>query len=236
MKANALSTSNWHFLWKPVCSSTEIVLSQWIQENPFLQRSSCAVLTRCQRHGRGQRSRFWQSPPGGVWLSAAMPLFGETKSPGIFGIAVALALSKRLERFGLSPVIKWPNDLLIGERKLAGLLPRIVHRGPIARFARIGLGLNVLNHVPDGGIALKELLLPGRCRENQWTVEVLIALEQAMRYLREPAWVCRQVEERLWVRDFLDADTGKLLKVEGISLDGGLKVIDGTKQYIWKRW
>ena len=116
----------WDLRWFPVCSSTETVLEEWLRETPDLQlQRPRAVLARHQRHGIGQRGRVWSAPPGGIWLSAAMPWPEQARGgAGLIGLALALSLSQRLERHGVPVRIKWPNDLLVDGRKLAGLLPR----------------------------------------------------------------------------------------------------------------
>ena len=117
-----------------------------------------AVIATHQRRGVGQWGRAWVSPPGGVWISAALPWTSPASGQaGLLGLALALSLVQRLERRGLSVQIKWPNDLLVHGRKLAGLLPGVVQRGSQLRLLRIGLGLNVRNPVPSEGIALRGL-------------------------------------------------------------------------------
>ena len=149
----------WNLRWLPVCSSTETCLAEWLQDAPDLVRPRAVVAGR-QRRGIGQRGRPWQSPTGGVWLSAAMPWPGQSATAaGLLGLAVALELANRLERPGVPVRIKWPNDLLVDGRKLAGLLPRLVHRGNRLRMVRCGVGLNVCNNVPAGGIALVHVQL-----------------------------------------------------------------------------
>ena len=60
----------WRLRLLPVCASTEVELSRWLHQGAS---APLAVLARRQRHGCGQRQRHWQSPPGGLWLSAALP-------------------------------------------------------------------------------------------------------------------------------------------------------------------
>ena len=103
------------------------------------------------------------SPRGGLWISAALPWQGgRSASAMLIGLAVATVLAEHLERRGLEVAIKWPNDLLVNGRKLAGLLPRLVQRGSTIRLVRIGVGLNVENRIPlPGGGAASGV---GTCR------------------------------------------------------------------------
>ena len=66
-------------------------------------------------------------------------------------------LVERLERIGVNVKIKWPNDLLVDGKKLAGILPRLFSRGGELRLFRVGVGLNVFNNVPKEGISLKQI-------------------------------------------------------------------------------
>ncbi|MEX0774152.1 MAG: biotin--[acetyl-CoA-carboxylase] ligase [Phycisphaeraceae bacterium] len=79
------------------------------------------VSADAQTGGRGRHGRAWSSPPGGAWFSIAWPMRGDPASyepvPLLTGLAVIESLPDSL------PLeIKWPNDVLLGERKVAGIL------------------------------------------------------------------------------------------------------------------
>ena len=101
-----------------------------------------AVRAHRQTGGRGRFGRTWVSDPGGLWLSAVVPLStnisGWEALPLVAGWAVIDAV-RSLGACGLR--MRWPNDVMIGDRKLAGLL---VER-PRTEGAVIGVGLNVTN-------------------------------------------------------------------------------------------
>ena len=141
----------WQLRSVPVCSSTERVLASWLTataSEPLLQPR--AVLATYQTQATGQRGKVWSAPRGGVWISAALPWSSDADdSTGLVGLALAVALAESLEQSGVAVQIKWPNDLLVGATKLAGLLPRLVIRGAQVRMVRFGLGLNVINPVPS---------------------------------------------------------------------------------------
>ena len=228
----------WDLRWLPVCSSTETVLEEWLRETPDLKlQRPRAVLARHQRHGIGQRGRVWSAPPGGIWLSAAMPWPDQARGgAGLIGLALALSLSQRLERHGVPVRIKWPNDLLVDGRKLAGLLPRLVHRGNRLRLVRCGVGLNVCNTVPAGGIALAELLPAAAATPDAWVVELLRALEHCrVLAAQSPAWLA-QVEARLWTDHIPCGDGGDPWVIEGLSPVGGLQLRRGDQCSEWIRW
>jgi BirA family transcriptional regulator, biotin operon repressor / biotin---[acetyl-CoA-carboxylase] ligase len=102
-----------------------------------------------QTGGRGSRGRGWQSPPGGLWLSA---LFRPQVSTGVelFGLRIGLAVADAVEALGpgMSVHIKWPNDLMLGDRKLGGILCEARWQGDSPAWVVAGVGINVANAIP----------------------------------------------------------------------------------------
>ncbi len=228
----------WRLRWKPVCASTELAMTDWLKEDPFsLNSFPRALFAERQNNGFGQRGRVWSSPRGGVWVSAALPLMKQTTfSPEIFGLAGAVALAERMESFGVPVRIKWPNDLIVLEKKIAGFLPRLVHRGRRIIYVRMGIGLNVCNQVPPEGIALKTLLRLSQCKPAFWGSEVLRVLERTVELMRTPKIVSASAGRRLWTNSIRDPYSKELWQVEGIGLDGALKLRQTSKTTEWRRW
>ncbi len=235
-RKKSLTSRPWSLRWKSVCASTEKDLSNWLREKPLCGALPRAIIAARQTNGFGQRGRIWEAPAGGVWISAAFPLPNKKKSAGILGLAIAVALSHRLEMNNIPVQIKWPNDLLVYKKKLAGLLPRVIHRGNSVRFGRVGLGLNVCNRVPFGGIRLSEILKSKKCQPFLWTAEVLLALDQAMEIVRDEEFVRLEAERLLWAKEFIDPKSGDKFFIDGLDLNGGLKVNNGSSQVVWNRW
>ena len=102
------------------------------------------VLADAQTAGRGRMGRSWRSDPGaGIWLTLLeRPVKAE--SLGVLALRLALALAPALERFaGAATRLKWPNDIYVGERKLAGVLVEARWRGPRLDGVAIGVGINM---------------------------------------------------------------------------------------------
>ena len=100
------------------------------------------VVAEVQRAGRGRQGRSWVSQPGNLLVSV---LFRPTLEALPFisiigGIAAARAVRKVT---GLDPRIKWPNDLLIGGLKAAGILAESAIAGDTVWYAVLGVGINV---------------------------------------------------------------------------------------------
>jgi BirA family biotin operon repressor/biotin-[acetyl-CoA-carboxylase] ligase len=101
------------------------------------------VLAEEQTGGRGRFGRTWVSPPGeNVYLTLILrPSIDELRS---LGIVASLAVAEAVEDVtSLSPAIKWPNDVLIGGRKLAGILVDSELAGWEPLWALVGMGINV---------------------------------------------------------------------------------------------
>lgn len=110
-----------------------------------------AIIADRQTAGRGTRGRQWSAEMGGLWLSVvARPQ--PTDALEALSLRVGLSLAALLERtFPLLPVIslKWPNDLILGDRKLAGILCEARWMGSQCQWVVIGVGLNVRNSLDD---------------------------------------------------------------------------------------
>ncbi|AFZ25687.1 birA, biotin-(acetyl-CoA-carboxylase) ligase [Cylindrospermum stagnale PCC 7417] len=117
--------------------------------------SGCVVIATQQTAGRGQWGRQWVSPTGGLYLSVAIaPKLDATNSYQLT-LASAWGIAAQLQKCGVSVGIKWPNDLILNDRKLGGILTETkVNKGQITQ-AVIGVGINWANPVPSTGINLE---------------------------------------------------------------------------------
>jgi len=225
------SCKSWSLIWKPVCASTEIELSNWIAQKPLEKDRLKAIFASSQKYGQGQLGRNWHSPKGGVWVSAAINREdSNTINSELYGLAVALAMVERFERIGVDVKIKWPNDLLVDGKKLAGILPRLFSRGGKLRLLRVGVGLNVFNNVPKEGISIKQIVGNGKMNINFWASEVLFAIERSLDFLDDQKFICNQIEQRLWSKKYIDKETGFQWDIKGIDSSGRMIVIKEGKE------
>jgi BirA family biotin operon repressor/biotin-[acetyl-CoA-carboxylase] ligase len=119
--------------------STNTVLS----DLPAAQLHAHVVVADEQTDGRGRRRRHWHSPPGGnIYFSLGWRFEDAVPSP--LPLVAAVGLCRALDAIGLSAHgIKWPNDVQVGERKLAGILVESQSGVGGPPCAVIGIGLNV---------------------------------------------------------------------------------------------
>lgn len=110
-----------------------------------------AVAADSQTRGSGRLGREFYSPPGlGVYLSYIKKIPDAAGSPGFITSLAGLAVVAALEKcFGLKALIKWPNDIVIKNKKICGILTRLCAGGADGKtpYAVIGIGVNV-NQTP----------------------------------------------------------------------------------------
>jgi len=121
--------------------STNAVLARL----PEAERHAHAVLAETQTAGRGRRERRWHSPAGGnIYLSLGWRFGAGTGHLSNLPLLAAVCVSAALDRAGLhGHGVKWPNDVLVGKAKLAGILVESLSRPDRSILAVIGVGLNV---------------------------------------------------------------------------------------------
>jgi len=103
------------------------------------------VVVESQRAGKGRMGRRWESPPGlNIYLSIILrPPFPPGKIP-LITLMTAVACAEAIEEVtGLMPAIKWPNDLLIDDKKLGGILTEADMEMDRINFVIVGVGINV---------------------------------------------------------------------------------------------
>jgi BirA family biotin operon repressor/biotin-[acetyl-CoA-carboxylase] ligase len=111
--------------------------------------AGAAVLADRQTRGRGRLGRTWHSPAGaGIWLAFLIrPGAPET---GLLALRVGLAVVGTLESLGAVPRLKWPNDVLLDDRKVCGVLCEARWERGAPRWVAAGIGINVHGPLPAG--------------------------------------------------------------------------------------
>lgn len=143
-----------------------------------------------QARGRGRRGSEWLSAPGaGLWFSLLLrPELSAEATPGLSlcaGLAVREAVAARV---AVPITVKWPNDVLAGERKLAGVLVESQVSGARVSSVVLGIGVNVeQREFPPSltGIATSLALLDARARDREpLLADVLVAFEARLEVLQ----------------------------------------------------
>ncbi|NQU12135.1 biotin--[acetyl-CoA-carboxylase] ligase [bacterium] len=139
------------------------------------------VFAETQTAGRGRHGRFWTSPRGrGLWFSVLLRPPWPPAAWSRLTIAAALAVARTVRRLGgLDARIKWPNDITLQNRKLAGILTE--QRGSVAV---LGIGLNVNCQQDD---------FPPELRDT--ATSLLLATGQVQHRATLAAWLIEALDE-----------------------------------------
>jgi BirA family biotin operon repressor/biotin-[acetyl-CoA-carboxylase] ligase len=126
------------------------------------------VLADAQSAGRGRQGRAWESPSGGLWLA----MLARPSRPPVGGaLAIRVGLAARAAvaaaAADAAPRLRWPNDLMVADRKAGGVLCEASWTGGTLAWVAIGVGINVRGRVPgapgDRAISLEDVA-PGVSR------------------------------------------------------------------------
>jgi BirA family transcriptional regulator, biotin operon repressor / biotin---[acetyl-CoA-carboxylase] ligase len=145
------------------------------------------VVADVQTRGRGRAGRVWhQAGTHGLALSLAIHPGCDARQSGTLPLIAGLALAEALEDLGASVRLKWPNDLLIGERKVSGILCEGRYRASGGEAVVIGVGVNVTQRAEDfsreiEGTATSLALAGVHTTREVVTAEFLNALEPLWR-------------------------------------------------------
>ena len=192
-----------------------------------LARSGAAegtvVLAEGQSQGRGRLGQPWFSPTGvNLYASALFRSALKPHEAPVFSFITSLALAGAIKALGLSPAIKWPNDVLVGRKKVAGCLMECATRGDAVDFIVLGAGVNVnvdldmLHAVlgPSGQAATSLAAVAGHeVERNALAAAFLNHLDAWARryYMEGPAAVLAAWRER-------DILTGRRVEIRGDGL------------------
>jgi BirA family biotin operon repressor/biotin-[acetyl-CoA-carboxylase] ligase len=131
--------------FKEVDSTNNV--AKYLAENGAEQGT--VVVAEIQNRGKGRRGKTWISPPGGVWMSIILrPDIPPSKAPQltlVTGVAVAETLKNELN---LDVGIKWPNDILIGSKKVCGILTEVNASINKVNYIIVGIGIDMNVDVP----------------------------------------------------------------------------------------
>ncbi|MDZ4168090.1 MAG: biotin--[acetyl-CoA-carboxylase] ligase [Coriobacteriia bacterium] len=102
------------------------------------------VVAARQSAGRGRLGRSWESPAGGAYVSVILRPPVAPADAGSLALVVGLGIAQGLESVGVRPRLKWPNDVWMGEAKVAGVLLEMSAESDRVTWVVAGFGLNVV--------------------------------------------------------------------------------------------
>jgi BirA family biotin operon repressor/biotin-[acetyl-CoA-carboxylase] ligase len=174
------------------------------------------VLAEVQTGGRGRLSRSWRSPPGGIWMSLILKPKMPLAQAYSINMAVGVAIARTLIRlYGIRPGIKWPNDILINERKLCGILIEVSAEIDRLEYAVVGIGINAnvnVDDFPDDWNATSlSREIGGQVSRTQLIQALLLEIEKAYNQIGSTE-ICSEWRDR-------SVTLGRLVRVTSLEVD-----------------
>lgn len=223
-------------LWYAEVSSTNDVAATLADRG---EPEGAVVIADAQSAGRGRHGRIWASPPGaGLYMSILMRPVAH--AVGLLTIAAGVALADGIQAAtGLQPQLKWPNDIYIGGRKLAGILAEAGTSKSGVQHVVLGCGINLMPAAYPPDVAARatsiESELGRPIDRGLLLVECLVALDSRYRDLQSRAkatvldrWRDRAVSTLGRPVEWDVAGVTRHGVAEDIDETGALLVRDGT--------
>ena len=239
----SIAGGDWEVEIFPTVISTQDAAQEIASSRPVRR---LAVVADYQEHGRGQASRTWNAPAGlCLLMSALLRADLSDERAGVLPAMASLAAADGvLCSTGASVGLAWPNDLMIGTRKVGGVLTEATWAGDRLEYAVIGIGINaniprdeVSELAPNATSLLGELDRP--VDRNDLAGHILMRLTENIRKLRDQARGASEILERWRLSLGLVGRTilvtagqyiGATGQVEGIDANGLLQVDAGGRQ------
>jgi BirA family transcriptional regulator, biotin operon repressor / biotin---[acetyl-CoA-carboxylase] ligase len=108
--------------------------------------SGTIVAAAHQSAGRGKHGAKWQSKEGGLWFSFVINR--KINKPYMYVILSSVAVTDILKKYGINSFIKWPNDIVVNNKKICGIL---IENNTYHKKLVTGIGINVNNDLMDAG-------------------------------------------------------------------------------------
>lgn len=149
------------------------------------------VISEVQTKGKGRHGKKWESPTGGIWLSIILkPDIAPSKAP-LITLATGVAVAKTLRNIGADARIKWPNDVLINDKKISGILTEANARFSSVDYVIVGIGIDSnfnIDLLPEelqkGSTTLKDEL-ETKITETELTLKFLNEFEKVYDLFKE---------------------------------------------------
>lgn len=219
--------NGWKVIWLDEVESTQDVARK-------MEAGTCVIAGK-QTKGRGRLSRIWESPYGNIYMSIVLKPKVEMREVPKISLISAVAILRTLESLGIEGKVKWPNDIWVEGRKIAGILCEA--EGETDRIDRliVGIGLNVKVKPLKIAASICEF------RDVKIVDVVKLLLEEFKKVLKEK-WIRLkgEIESKLLFMGeevvVLKAGNRKIRgRIRGISTDGSLILEQSSEvlEYVW---
>ena len=203
--------------------STNAVAKKHVLEG---EGEGLVVVANTQTEGRGRHDRVWVSPKGSLYLSIVLePRIDDSLSP-LLGLLMGCASAAAIMKLGVIPVrLKWPNDILVGKRKIGGILSELVMEDDRVKGVVLGVGINQNVNRAD---------FPDQIRNSMTTVYNEICANTSREHLASR--IVGEIDRRLITIEAAQSFAPVLIEYmclcdtlgKKVRVDQGTNIIEGT--------
>jgi BirA family biotin operon repressor/biotin-[acetyl-CoA-carboxylase] ligase len=130
--------------------STNSIGKQILMDGDPAKIHGTVIIAEEQTGGVGRMGRAWISPAGGIWITILLKPRIPVDHVFMITMAGSVAIARAIRKeFGLGALIKWPNDIFIGKKKIGGLLLELSAEADTVHYCILGIGIDVNNPVKD---------------------------------------------------------------------------------------
>lgn len=206
----------------PELNSTNDEIKAALGSKPLAEGS--VFIAGRQLQGKGRLGRNWLSPLGGLWFSVLLKPGLDLTQTALLSLVFSLAVCRGVREYQVPAHIKWPNDVMLEDRKLAGILLELSGEIDHTRQLIVGIGINVNN--PTGNHAeYRAISLAEYTGKNTDLTECLVSILKSMNesyqeflqngfsdLRRQYKEHCRHLNQRVEIRQ-------GPLKLDGLNVD-----------------
>ncbi|MDR2830171.1 MAG: biotin--[acetyl-CoA-carboxylase] ligase [Methanobrevibacter sp.] len=193
------------------------------------------VIARSQIKGKGRMGKKWESPLGGIWLSIILNPKMNPEQASLITLGAGVAVTKAIRGLGVDVRIKWPNDILIGDKKIAGILTEANSRSHTLDYIVVGIGID--SNIDSNSISKKTKVksttlkdeLKKNINENKLITNLLKEFENIYEHFKseefeEILYEWRNLSQTIGSYVVIEQPFGRVLKgyVVGINNQGSL--------------
>lgn len=218
--------SDFEYRYFDIIDSTQDEAARFLASNSFKHSDSKCIIFAAgeQTKGRGRFHRKWYSSKGGLWMTIIWNDFIALENLPFYSLMVPLNVATFLkDAFNLDAKLKWPNDIVVKGKKIAGVLLSARIEVDIASHLIIGIGLNVNNLIPKEikkiAVSLKDLT--GRdINLLDLIIDLLSRLLKEMNNVN-PRIIVEKANNLLWKKD----EFAEVSDIQGNKLSAKIKRI-----------
>lgn len=210
------SIDRWFVHTEESVSSTQ----KWMKDRVTILHDRSVILAGAQTSGRGRMGRCWKSPTGGFYASFLLKPSPPPAHAPCVSLLAAVVLSRILSRHGIPVQVKWPNDVIAGGRKIAGIIAE-AGSSPESWFI-LGMGINLAGapSIPE-----RKFLPAGSWADFGKPPSAEELLQKFITEM-DKSWFCREESPVHSIEQELDTILWR--KNKPVTLTGGEEKIRGT--------